>query len=219
MNTASIPATRDDLVTDLTAAGDLLRATGWQLAATVWAWTEPKQGERTSDSSVGSRMSIESFARLRVRGLSSHVSVRRYRRAWQEAVDAGVACTVEPGDKVELPDVTLWSFDGDGHLVDETLPEPDREPSVTPRTHHTPSPASDELNDDGDDAPDDTPEWHGTPLDEDEIERRATIDWIDSVRAKLQVFRARAANDRLRDSDRSHLLAIRKEIDSILEGF
>ena len=50
-------------------------------------------------------MSLDDFAGLGIRGLSSHNTVRKYRRAWRTAVDEGWAEPTKPGEVAALPSV------------------------------------------------------------------------------------------------------------------
>ena len=210
----TVPATRDDLISSLTAAGDLLRATGWQLAAIVWAWTYAGTNQWDSASRDVVKLSTIEFSRLKIRGLGSQDSVRRYRRAWQEAMDAGIACSVEPGDiDVQLPDETLWAFDGDGHLVDLSAPEPDS--GFSPGTSPTPKP---------DDEPErDEPEDDGPGPGSRRRPGPPTLGDIQKTREG--VFKAieilsdiRHYNEDLSDAALTALMLIRDEIDLTLKG-
>jgi ParB family chromosome partitioning protein len=120
----AVPATIEDARGQLGHVAALLLAGDWERAAICWAWTEPQQGKRTdqqgtlddvmtSDSPVV-RLSISEFAALGIRGLSSHVTVRKYREAWQSAMDAGKAAAAIPGHRVDLPDMDWPKAEGGG---------------------------------------------------------------------------------------------------------
>jgi hypothetical protein len=49
-------------------------------AAIVWAFTDNKQGQRTSSKSTGS-LSVTDFVKFEVAGLKSDTTVRKYRKA------------------------------------------------------------------------------------------------------------------------------------------
>ena len=99
----SVPVSLDDARMLLGGVGGCMSAGHWGTAAIVWAYTEPAQGQRTSIKSDGS-LTIDAFAKLGIRGLSSINSVRKYRNRWQEAIDDGAAEPAEAGATVTLPD-------------------------------------------------------------------------------------------------------------------
>jgi hypothetical protein len=120
----TIPDSIEGARGQLGEVADLLLAGDWRRAAIVYAFTEPQQGKRTdtqatleeamtSDSPVA-RFAITEFAALGIRGLSSHVTVRKYREAWQAAMDAGKAAEAVPGKPVELPDMDWPRGEGGG---------------------------------------------------------------------------------------------------------
>ncbi|SII58004.1 Uncharacterised protein [Mycobacteroides abscessus subsp. abscessus] len=84
--------------------GELITASEWQRAALVWAFTEDQQGKRTT-SVTSDRSSMVEFAKLGVSGLRSVNSIKKYRRAWSQAIADGFATDVKPGDLIDLPDV------------------------------------------------------------------------------------------------------------------
>jgi hypothetical protein len=109
-----VPATVDGLQATADAYDAAIQAwttSGWTLAASVWAWTRPSKGGRPKrdDNSSGS-YSISAFARLKIRGLTSRDSVRRYREAWERAIEEGYATAVRPGEPFEIPDVPFSTY-------------------------------------------------------------------------------------------------------------
>jgi len=66
------------------------------------------------------QLSLHEFAAMEIRGLSSHVSVRKYRRAWQLAIDEGWAKAAVPGRRREhrqkLSKVTVYRFLNSPHV-------------------------------------------------------------------------------------------------------
>jgi len=82
----------------------LLTAREWERAAIVYAYVERQQGRRVTSTGTGGSYSIEEFAALGVAGLRSPDTVRRYLRAWERAVELGLAVdVVKPGDRVDVP--------------------------------------------------------------------------------------------------------------------
>jgi phage N-6-adenine-methyltransferase len=102
----TIPATLEGRVAFLDGAGGFLSAGHWATAAAVYASTEDGQGSNQYGSSIdekSSKLSISDFADLGIRGLSTRDSVRKYRQAWQYAVDRGWADVAVPGERAQLP--------------------------------------------------------------------------------------------------------------------
>jgi hypothetical protein len=59
-------------------------------AAIVWAWTEEGINQHNlPEQKYSGRLSISDFAALKIRGLSTRNSVRKYRQRWQEAHSLG----------------------------------------------------------------------------------------------------------------------------------
>jgi hypothetical protein len=54
------------------------------------------------------QISISEFATLKIRGLRNRAEIRRHRKAWQLAIEHGLAVDVKPGDTITLPDAE-WS--------------------------------------------------------------------------------------------------------------
>lgn len=100
----SVPETLDEATGLLNGVGGLMSAGHWGTAAIVWAWTEPgdphfASGEKSSDG----KLSLSDFASLKIRGLATRDSVRKYRRAWEKAIEDGLAQPSEPGKQAALP--------------------------------------------------------------------------------------------------------------------
>jgi phage N-6-adenine-methyltransferase len=100
----SVPATLDEAVTRLDGVVGLLSAGHWGTAAIVYAFTDDTGGGRPSKAFKSEGfLPIETFAQLGIRGLTSPNSVRKYRRAWERAIDEGWAQPAKPGEVVALP--------------------------------------------------------------------------------------------------------------------
>ena len=101
----TIPATIQDAVFVLEGVGSLLSATKWGTAAIVYAFTrEGSRGPGANPETLKSEsLSLPDFAALGIRGLKSDNSVRKYRGAWQWAIDKGWARFAKPSQTVELP--------------------------------------------------------------------------------------------------------------------
>lgn len=98
-----IPSSLDETLSDLDELGGVISADRWKTAAFVYAWTEPQQGRRTDFGKEFPKLTLDEFADRSIRGLSSRPSVRRYRRAWEMAVQEGWAEPAQPGQWVDLP--------------------------------------------------------------------------------------------------------------------
>jgi phage N-6-adenine-methyltransferase len=113
-NRAEIPADIAGAVSTLTDLAGLVSARHWAQAAVVYAFTlgegrgehwERKRREADGvDDSLGVYTDAE-FASLGIRGLASHVTVRRYRRAWEKAMEMAACQAAEAGATVDLPDL------------------------------------------------------------------------------------------------------------------
>lgn len=104
MSKFKIPASIDRATASLTTLDGLVVASEWQRAAIVSAFTTTDANGRGNRTSSGA-LSIRAFAELGVTGLRSQESIRRYRNAWQAAIDAGQVRPVAPGDNVVLPEL------------------------------------------------------------------------------------------------------------------
>jgi hypothetical protein len=102
-----IPADMDAAAVALGDLANLVSARHWEQAAVVYAFTregEPGEGgpgRDQPDNSVG--LPLAQFAALGIRGMNSHVTVRKYRRAWAAAMELGACEEARPGIAVDLP--------------------------------------------------------------------------------------------------------------------
>lgn len=104
MDKVRVPSSIEEAVKQLEGLEVLLVAKEWERAAIVYAFTDDSEGGPTSISAV---------AAMGIRGLQSRNTVRKYRDAWQFAVDTGAAERVGPGDMVTLPDLGWPPVDTD----------------------------------------------------------------------------------------------------------
>ena len=105
----------DHIPDNIEGVMQLMTARKWEKAAIAYAFTKPSAGGRPPknlDKTVGVSVSelqfpcsIEDFARLKIAGFSSHVTVRKYRAAWQLAMKRRKAKAVKPGDPFVEPDM------------------------------------------------------------------------------------------------------------------
>lgn len=110
--------TVNELKTKLAGLDRLLTAKRWEKAAIVWAFTTNDGPGRPSNVPATPQFPcpVAEFASLKLSGLNQRETVTRYRKAWQDAIDLGAACSVQPGDEVDLPELPFPSAD-DPHLV------------------------------------------------------------------------------------------------------
>lgn len=110
--------TVNELKTKLAGLDRLLTAKQWEKAAIVWAFTTNDGPGRPLNAPAVKQFPcpVAEFARLGFSGLSQRDTVTRYRKAWQDAIDLGAACSVQPGDEVDLPELPFPSAE-DPHLV------------------------------------------------------------------------------------------------------
>lgn len=96
----AVPPTIDEARSLLDGVGGLMSAGHWGTAAIVFAFVEPSQGKRSDVNfdEKSSKLSLDDFAGLKIRGLSTRDSVRKYRKRWQEAIDDGEAEPTAPGE-------------------------------------------------------------------------------------------------------------------------
>ncbi len=115
----AVPETIEETHALLHCVGGFVMAGHWGTAAIVYAWTEPQQGKRTdltSETFCGS-YSIDEFAELGIRGLTSAPTVRKYRRAWEHAMAQGWAEPVQPGTVAALPSQDFVVPSDDPHVL------------------------------------------------------------------------------------------------------
>lgn len=153
MTMITIP-TAEELTSTLAGLDRLLTAKEWERAAIVYAFTrtgEPGRPAGNDPTSGRFPVPVREFSRLGLAGLSKPDTVTMYRNRWQEAIDAGFACSVKPGDEIELPDLewppTRTGTDGDRRTeskvqkVTEYLSDPevfndDRVQAITGSRHY-----------------------------------------------------------------------------------
>lgn len=93
----------EDYVAALTQRSNLLRSTGWELAAIVAAAVGPRRTGRDPMLLLLQRetpFTVETLAAMGIRGLTSEHTVRRYRDAWFSLRDD----IPQPGETLELPE-------------------------------------------------------------------------------------------------------------------
>jgi hypothetical protein len=101
MSQIQIPSTLDSAGFRLAVLDSLSRATGWERASIVWAFSSnnlDKVGKSPH------KISFREFAAKGFAGLRDHHTVAAYHDSWQTAIDDGDAKPVAPGDEVMLPD-------------------------------------------------------------------------------------------------------------------
>jgi hypothetical protein len=119
-NEITIPATIEDASFVLEGVGALAAATLWGTAAIVYAFTaEDTRGSNQHVSKVKDALGLVEFAELEIRGLSSYNTVRKYRRAWQWAINEGIASVARPGNVVELPTIPFKEI-SDPHVANNS---------------------------------------------------------------------------------------------------
>jgi hypothetical protein len=132
-HTVQIPASLDEAISNLNGLEALLTAKQWERAAIVYAFTRDvsSSGQR-NDLTDTDKLSDAEFAALGIAGLQGRTNVGEYRRAWRAAIEAGQAKPVQPGDRVELPDLPWKDFFGhvseeaDERAVRRVIADPDR---------------------------------------------------------------------------------------------
>lgn len=107
-----IPVDIEEAILGLKGISELINASEWKRAALVFAFTyEGKPGGRTDQNCSVGKKSLSEFADLRISGLASRTSVRKYRDAWKRAVTDGWATAdLNPGDIVVMPDVDWQEY-------------------------------------------------------------------------------------------------------------
>src|SRR5262245_14058327 len=119
MDTFRIPATIQEMVSELNGLDQLLTAKGWQRIGIVYAWTEAPAGAGrpvNSGDRPNNKLSIQAFADLGIYGLSDPKTVRRLRGDWVWALEHGgwdgelataAARNLKPGDVATLPSLDV----------------------------------------------------------------------------------------------------------------
>jgi hypothetical protein len=97
----TIPDSIEGIKLRLDGLGGLLVTSEWYRAATIRAWVEKQQGKRTDLEENSSKLTINQFVKLKIKGLTTKDSVRHYYEAWERT---GLPKPT-PGDEVVLPDI------------------------------------------------------------------------------------------------------------------
>jgi hypothetical protein len=118
------PVEDADTIAALDGVALVLTTGEWLRAAVVWAHCTPGQAVRAGPAA----RSFRTFARLRITGLRSHVTVAHYYAQWQRAIDTGHAKPITPGDPIEVPDLPFVPRAGSREVEP---PEPEREHGIT----------------------------------------------------------------------------------------
>lgn len=114
----TVPELIDDTVAVLNDVGRLLGAGHWATAALVYAWTTDELNGRGNRVTSDGVLSLEAFTEKGIRGLKSINTVRKYRRAWEHAMDQGWVGAAVPGERVLLPGQPFTTGPGDAeHLI------------------------------------------------------------------------------------------------------
>ena len=98
-----VPDSLDVVVDSLGKLGEGINAGGWATAAVVYAWTEEGINQYKVPDEKSPSITLSDFADLRIRGLTTRDSVRKYRGRWDFAVGQGWAEPAEIGLPVKLP--------------------------------------------------------------------------------------------------------------------
>jgi hypothetical protein len=103
-----IPETIEEAKSYLVSFNKLETASKWGTAALVYAYTYDTGGGRPSQKMANSRhfrgqLTIGEFAKRGIRGLTTRDTVRRYRQAWEKAIEERLVKPVKPGVEVVLP--------------------------------------------------------------------------------------------------------------------
>lgn len=126
--TVHIPTDLEALKNRLEPLYQLLTAKEWERAAIVYAFTEssvPGRGRWYKPEPP--KVNLITFAELGFTGLTTPKAVRRYRRAWEWAVEQSlVTANIHPGDVVELPEEEFPAWNS-------LLREYDQPPRSSPR--------------------------------------------------------------------------------------
>ena len=103
-----MPRTLNAAIGRLDGIQGLLTAKEFEASSIVWCFTRAEgRGRPSTESKMshGEQLTISEFAKLGIKGLSGRPAVTAYRKAWQDAIDAGHADEVRPGQKVRIPNI------------------------------------------------------------------------------------------------------------------
>jgi hypothetical protein len=117
----TVPKTIDDAAILLEGVGGLLTAGEWATAAIISSFTHDHvQGQVVCSSCSEMNMTEAEFAARGIRGLSARNTIRKYRRAWEIAMEKHGAELAAPGKRVVLP---LAPFPGNDPHVSQNSGE------------------------------------------------------------------------------------------------
>ncbi|MDP0398701.1 hypothetical protein [Tsukamurella strandjordii] len=122
MTEVRIPADVDTALGELQGLGELLNSSEWKRAAIVWAFTDQSKGGRGKGGDKSPPFSISRFSAFRIIGLTDRSWIRKYRKAWQLAIEHGLAVDVKPGDTITLPDAEWSDYFNPKPRVPDVLP-------------------------------------------------------------------------------------------------
>lgn len=148
--TFRIPAESDDADELAGELGQLVRSTEWKRAALIYA--RVRVGTHGGDrSKINSDLATpNAYAKLGISGLRSPTTIRNYWRAWQDAIDDGIAKPAILGSDVALP-AAEWSDYYPPREIDIEPPKPAEPPHPPDAIHDVPvdtdSIISDEVHD------------------------------------------------------------------------
>ncbi len=116
VKTIRIPESIEKATGRLAALDGIATATGWERAAIIYTFTYEGTNRWDSGREVD-RYTISAFAKLGITGLKSKDTVIHYRHCWEDAMPAGEATDIQPGERVALPDTRFPSGEPrDGRL-------------------------------------------------------------------------------------------------------
>ncbi len=118
----NVPKTIRSAETKLTKLGGIVTASEWERAAIVFAFTEVADKDGGRKPATSSRLSPNEFAELGIIGLKSKDTVRKYHVAWQDAIDAGEALPIGPGDVFNEPELDFPPVDRTARQAGASVP-------------------------------------------------------------------------------------------------
>ena len=109
MQQITIPATIEEVGSELNSDWQLVTAKEWRRAAIVYAFTrDGGQGESPSRKSQSSLLTTGDFAKLGFHGLTSTQAIAGYRDAWKAAMADYNAPVPQPGMSLEIGADWKW---------------------------------------------------------------------------------------------------------------